>query len=106
MKREDTTEDQQPSVASLLSGIVKDTKDLFSQELTAVKLDMEADLRQQKYALLKFGVGVVVSGVGGSLLAHMVVYALATHTQLPLWGSYGVVGIVILAVGYMLCARI
>lgn len=105
MKQEDTTEAQQPTVASLLSGIVKDARDLFSQELAAAKLDIEADLRQQKYALLKLGVGGVVSGVGGALLAHMVVYALAAHTQMPLWSSYGIVGGVIIAVGVMLCAR-
>ena len=93
-----------PSLATLLSGIMKDAKDLLVQELTLAKLEGHDELRQIKTAALSLGIGVGVAAVGGILLSVMLVHELAAYTDIPLWGCYGIVGSVFGVLGWVLLA--
>ena len=93
-----------PSLATLLSGIMKDAKDLLVQELTLAKLEGHDELRQIKTAALALGIGVGVAAVGGILLSVMLVHVLAAYTDIPLWGCYGIVGSVFGVLGWVLLA--
>ena len=93
-----------PSLATLLSGIMKDAKDLLVQELTLAKLEGRDELRQIKTAALSLGIGVGVAAVGGILLSVMLVHVLAAYTDIPLWGCYGIVGSVFGVLGWVLLA--
>ena len=91
--------------ASLLGGIVTDAKDLLLHELTLAKLEMQSELRKTKDAAISFVIGAGIVVGGGFLLLFMVVYLLAALTTLPLWGCFGIVGIVLLGVGLVLLSR-
>jgi len=93
-----------PSLATLLSGIMKDAKDLLVQELTLAKLEGHDELRHIKSAALSLGIGVGVAAVGGILLSVMLVHVLAAYTDIPLWGCYGIVGSVFGVLGWVLLA--
>ncbi len=88
-----------PSIVSLLRGIITDVRDLFVYELTATRLEIQEELGQAKYAAASLGIGVGVSAVGGLLLALMLVYMLAAHTDMSLWECYGIVGGVLTVLG-------
>jgi len=88
-----------PSLASLIGGIINDTKDLLLHEFTMAKLEMRDELRKTKTAAMSFAIGAGVAVVGGLLLILMLVHLLATFTTLPLWGCYGIVGAVLLIIG-------
>lgn len=82
----------EPSLASLVGGIINDARDLLLQEFTMAKLEVRDELRRSKEAAISFGVGIGVAAVGGILLILMLVHLLHMYTELPLWGCYGVVG--------------
>ena len=88
-----------PSLASLIGGIINDTKDLLLHEFTMAKLEMQDELRKTKTAAMSFAIGAGVAVVGGLLLVLMLVHLLATFTTLPLWGCYGTIGGLLLVIG-------
>ncbi len=92
----------EPSMASLVSGIVSDAQDLFKQELALAKREMADELRKTRDAAISFGVGIGVAALGGWLLVLMVVYLLHEVALLPLWASYLIVGGVMVVVGCIL----
>lgn len=89
----------EPSLASLLSGIISDAKDLFAYELKNAKLEVENAVEQAVRAATAVGIGLGIIGLGVLLLSLMFVYALNAHSDIPLWGCYGVVGVIVIAVG-------
>ena len=93
------------SLASLLSGIVDDAKSLLIDEVTLAKLEMQSELQKTKEAAISFAIGAGIAVVGGFLLLFMLVYLLAALTTIPLWGCFGIVGIVLLGVGLVLLYR-
>ena len=93
------------SLASLLSGIVNDAKNLLIDEVTLAKLEMQSELHKTKEAAVSFAIGAGIAVVGGFLLLFMLVYLLAALTTIPLWGCFGIVGIVLLGVGLALLYR-
>jgi hypothetical protein len=93
------------SVATLIGGIVNDAKDLLLNEFTIAKLEMQQELRKTKSAALAFAVGAGVIGIGGLFLLLMCVHGLVVLLDIPLWGSYGLVGGLLFVVGAILLVR-
>jgi hypothetical protein len=94
----------EPSLASLVGGIINDAKDLLLHEFVMAKLEMQDELRKTKSAAISFGIGAGVAAVGGLLLIIMCVHLLEALTDIPLWGCYGIVGGVLLVIGLILLA--
>lgn len=94
----------EPSLASLIGGIINDAKDLMVHEFTMAKLEVESELRKTKTAAISFGIGAGVAAVGALLLVLMLVHLLGTRTDLPLWACYGIIGGVLLVIGIVLLA--
>lgn len=90
------------SLASLISGIITDAKDLLLHEFTMAKLEVRDELRKTKTAAVSLALGAGVAAVGGLLLILMLVHLLNALTPIPLWGSYGIVGAVLLLIGLIL----
>jgi hypothetical protein len=91
--------ENKPSVGMLLAGIVSDMRNLFVQELRLAKLEIGEDLRRVKSAVALLATGGAILGLGVVLLILMLVHLLDALTPLPLWGAYGVVAALMLAVG-------
>ena len=66
---------------------------------------MQSELHKTKEAAMSFAIGAGIAVVGGFLLLFMLVYLLAALTTIPLWGCFGIVGILLLGVGLVLLYR-
>jgi len=102
---QDSSPRSEPSVATLIGGIVNDAKDLLLNEFTIAKLEMQQEIRKTKSAALAFAVGAGVVGIGGLFLVLMCVHGLVVLLDIPLWGSYGLVGGFLFLVGAILLVR-
>lgn len=102
---QDSAPRSDPSVATLIGGIVNDAKDLLINEFTIAKLEIQQEMRKTKSAALSFVIGAGIVSVGGLFLLLMCVHGLALLLEIPLWGSYGIVGGVLFLVGAILLAR-
>lgn len=101
----------EPSLSSLLGGIVNDVQDLVKQQFKLARHEIEADLRKSKEgaSVLALGVGVVLLGaiMFCLMLAHLI-HWLATPASsvstmdpasLPLWACHAIVSAVLLVPG-------
>jgi len=102
---QDSSPRSETSVATLIGGIVNDAKDLLINEFTIAKLEIQQELRKTKSAALALAVGAGVVGIGGLFLMLMCVHGLVVLLDIPLWGSYGLVGGFLFLVGAILLAR-
>jgi hypothetical protein len=102
---QDSSPRSETSVATLIGGIVNDAKDLLINEFTIAKLEIQQEMRKTKAAALAFSVGAGVIGIGGLFLLLMCVHGVAVLLDIPLWGSYGIVGGLLLLVGVILLVR-
>lgn len=86
----------EPSVTSLVGGIINDSQQLIGQQLNLFRREIQQDMARTRQAACVLGAGV---GVG--LLASIVlIFALAhlihwAAPDLPLWACYGLVGVVV-----------
>jgi len=101
---------EEAGIASLLRGIISDASDLIRQEIRFARTELKSDAQKmlRAGAVLAFGVGTAALGV--VLVAFMLVHlihwlSLPAGTaepggyHIPMWGSYGIVAAVFLAVG-------
>jgi hypothetical protein len=89
----------QPSLASLVGGIVSDFQDLTKQQFNLFRSEVKAELKRMVAGLVSMGVGAGLAALGGLLLVIMLVHLLDYYTDIPLWGCYGIVGGVVAAAG-------
>jgi hypothetical protein len=94
----------EPSFVSLLGGIASDAKDLLMREAALTKLEVQCELRKAKTTAIALGIGIGTFAAGAMLLMLMLVHMLAGLTVVPLWGCYGIVGIVLVVLGGVLLA--
>jgi hypothetical protein len=88
-----------PSVISLVRGIIDDAKQLLLAQYEFRKYQTLQRVTKAKTVALWIGIGIALAGAGGLLIILMVVHLLYAYLDLPLWASYGIVGIVLLAAG-------
>jgi hypothetical protein len=91
----------EPSMASLVGGIVNDAQTLIKQEMALAKREVTDELHKARDAAIALGIGIGLTAVGGLLLSFMLVYLLqwASSDRLPLWACYGIVGAALMVVG-------
>jgi Putative Actinobacterial Holin-X, holin superfamily III len=87
------------SVISLVRGIIDDAKQLLLAQYEFRKYQTLQRVTKAKTVALWIGIGIALAGAGGLLIILMVVHLLYAYLDLPLWASYGIVGIILLAVG-------
>jgi Putative Actinobacterial Holin-X, holin superfamily III len=108
-----TTEVQnrsEPSAAALLNGILGDVQELVKQQLQLTRVEIKDDIHKTMEGAMTFASGTGVALVGAFLLGVMLVQLLyvlvapanTDPSPLPLWGCYGIVGLVLLAGGGLL----
>jgi hypothetical protein len=91
----------EPSVSSLMTGVVNDAQELIRQQLTLFQHELKSDLDKTKEATASLALGFGVALIGLLLLSFMGVYLLnwAFPDHLPLWSCYLIVGGVLTMVG-------
>jgi hypothetical protein len=91
-----------PSVASLLGGIVNDIQTLIRQEMSLAKSEMIHEWDKAKTAAGSMAAGAVVLGLGGFFLCVTIACVLTEVVGLPWWASFLIVGGVLTCVGVVL----
>jgi len=97
----------EPSLSSLLAGIVSDVQDLVKQQLLLTRKEIEADLRKTWEAAMLFGVGVGISLLSAIsfclMFAHLLHWLTAPQgsdpATVPLWACHAIVGAVLVIIG-------
>jgi hypothetical protein len=97
----------EPTLTSLVTGIVSDVQDLVKQQLLLTRKEIENDLRKTWDAAMFFGVGVGISLLSAIsfclMFAHLLHWLTAPHgtdlASMPLWACHGVVGAVLGIIG-------
>jgi len=97
----------EPSVTALVSGIINDAQELFKQQVALFRQEIRSDLHKTKEAMI-----ALVWGAGACVLAILPLCLMAVHllhwltsppgidpAAIPLWGCYGIVGGVLVALG-------
>lgn len=88
-----------PSLASLVRGLVDDAKQLVIGQFELRKYQALREVAKAKMVAIWTGIGIAFASIGTILITLMVVHVLHDVLDLPLWGSYGIVGIVLIAAG-------
>jgi VIT1/CCC1 family predicted Fe2+/Mn2+ transporter len=92
----------EPSMTSLVSGIITDAQELIKQQLELFKHDIREDVRKARETAASLALGLILVTVGGILFCTMFVYLLHEEAGLRLWASFAIVGGVLLVVGLVL----
>jgi hypothetical protein len=84
----------EPSLTSLVTGIINDAQELLKQQLSLFRQEVKDDVRKTKEAAISLGAGIGILALGGIFICLMLVYLLnwAFPTALPLWLCYGIIG--------------
>jgi uncharacterized membrane protein YqjE len=95
----------EPTVTSLVGGIVSDAQDLVKQQLQLFKHELKDDMNRAREAMPSLGLGVGVAAAAiflfGLTLAHLLNWSFG-DAHLPLWGCYAIVTVVFGVVGVAL----
>ena len=83
-----------PSMTSLIGGLFADLRALVVQELRLASHEVGEELGKARSAGISLALGAGLSVLGGLLLILMIVHML-NAAGLPLWASYGLVGLVL-----------
>ena len=90
------------SVSQLLSGIVGDAQTLVRQEIALARQEIHEEIDEAKSAGIKFGIAGAVLAIGGLLLVLTLAQGIADLLNWPVWAGYGLVGLVLAIVGYVM----
>lgn len=90
----------EPSLSSLVKGIVNDVGDLIKQQFQFARTEVQTDLRKSKEAVMALAIGAGAAFLGILFLGFMLVHLLHWLTaprdtdpaSLPLWGCYAIIG--------------
>jgi len=90
----------EPSVTTLVTGIVHDAQELIKQQMDLVRTEIREDFRKTKEGALELSIGTGIAEIGGVFLCFTVAYLLewAAHPYLPLWACFAIVTGIILVV--------
>jgi hypothetical protein len=99
------------SLNSLVGGIVSDVQTLLKQQLQLTRKEIQTDLVKARQAATMGAIGAMLCVMGGIILSIML--ALLLHWSLspagidlgriPLWGCFGLVGVLLMAGGGIVC---
>jgi hypothetical protein len=96
----------EPSVTSLISGIVGDAQELIKHQLLLFKHEFRDDVNRARQAMPSLGLGVSVAMATifllGLAIAHLLNWSFG-EAHLPLWACYAIVTVVF---GVVSCAML
>jgi uncharacterized membrane protein YqjE len=97
-----------PSVTTLVTGIIKDAQELMKQQLALFQHEIKEDLKRTREAALSLVAGAGVALVGALLLCFMLVHLMhwaipaAGGPEIPLWVCFAAVGGILTVLGIAL----
>lgn len=101
---ETTPHSRRSSITALLEGLIGDMKALALQEIRLATQEVREEVGKARSAVSSLAIAIGLIAIGGPLLILMVVHLLA-EAGLPLWVSYGLVGLALAGAGVGLLLR-
>ena len=92
-------------IIGLIGGLLGDLRTLFRQELQLLRDEFFLEIDKIRQAAVAVGAGIGVTIIGGLFLFIMLVHLLHQYASLPLWACYGLIGVILLAVGAALLVK-
>lgn len=93
-------------VLTIFKGISEDVQTLVRQEGMLLRAELKQDATRVAKVGGEMALGGAIAGLGSVLLVLALVFALSwMFPQIPLWGSFAMVGLVLLGAGGALVAR-
>ena len=89
----------QPSMTSLMGGILTDVQELVAQQTRLLRLEIREDLRKARTGAIFLGAGLGVTAVGGLLLCVALPLLLHALTNWPEWVCFGIFGVLFVFAG-------
>ncbi len=86
-------------IIGLLGGLVADARTLVRQELQLLRDEFFSEIAKIRQAAVAIGAAIGCTVIGSLFALIMLVHALHEFAHLPLWACYGLVGVMLLAVG-------
>jgi hypothetical protein len=90
------------SLPDLVSGIMDDIRTLVRQEIALGRAEILQQINKTKRAAIAVSAGIGAGAVGVLFLLLLVVHLIHEAGGLPLWGSYAIVGGVLVVIGGIL----
>lgn len=81
------------SVAALLQGLLEDIRVLIGQTMRLARDEMKLERQKLTSLVIRIGIGLMMVFMTTVLLLLMIVHLLHGWLGLPLWTSYGIVGL-------------
>lgn len=95
--------ERDPGIASLMTGIMNDAKELISQQMALFQVEIKNDMRRMATALIPIIAGAAIAVVAVLLLAAAASLFLSWYfPNLPVWGGFAIVGATIGITGAIL----
>jgi len=95
-----TTADAEPDIGELLKGALQDMETLAKQHVDLFKTELKHDLARAKEGLMFLMVAAGFLLPAGVLLGFTLAHLLtAIAPEMPLWGAYGIVFVVLAVAG-------
>ncbi|HEY5932209.1 MAG TPA: phage holin family protein, partial [Nitrospira sp.] len=92
-------------IFGFLSGLIGDARTLIRQELQLLRDEVFSEISKFRQAAVAMGVGIGFAALGGLFALIMLVHVLHEFVHLPLWACYGLIGVILLAVGAALLIK-
>lgn len=105
MRTEQETYTRDNGIIGLLGGLIEDGRTLFRQELQLLRDEFFSEISKVRQAAVAIGAGLGLTVIGGLFALIMLVHVLHEFAHLPLWACYGLVGVILLAVGVVLLVK-
>jgi len=96
----DVQTNSEPSMTSMVSGIIGDFQELIKQQMDLFRSEVAADLRKTREASVMLALGAGAVFLGGGLLCVALVQLLAWLVpSCPIWVFYLAVGVGVTGIG-------
>lgn len=92
-------------LVNIVTGILQDLRVLMRQEAQLLRDEVKLELSKAGRAASGLGIGAGLLAVGALFLLLMLVHGLHEWTGLPLWASYGLIGVILGGIGGVLLSR-
>ena len=103
--QQEETHTTRNGIIGLIGGLVGDLRTLFRQELQLLRDEFFLEIDKIRQAAVAVGAGIGLTVIGGLFLLIMLVHVLHQYASLPLWACYGLIGVILLAVGAALLVK-
>ncbi len=88
------------TVAGLVRGILNDVRDLIREEIALARAEIREEIGAVRTVAVAYGAAVGAAVLGVILLCIAIGNAIAYFLHWPEWTGYGIVGLVLLGIGY------